>query len=288
MSGKSEHAKAVAGMLKSNMNSGQDDAIWGFIEGYSAYCDGLVAMANSDAIPAFGIASNIASILYSFKGKGPVLLDNPYFIGNGHGETDPSAKTAKYLKHRGYKDLGAKSASIAGAVGSVWTQVDVAGIGLHGNSVGSTACHLKMLADMARKSRKTGTVANWLELVIKMKVIKMTCRTSSLVGAAVPIPAVGLTTGIMAAAVATGAKLTLTKACSATALELHWRAKQEQFMSGSVLGGGTGGSVGPASRILWELFTKRGITRLLGKHDIAKIVNEPAGWMAIKDKLLLI
>ena len=59
-------------------------------------------------------------------------------------------------------------------------------------------------------------------------------------------------------------------------------------MSGKVLGADTGGSVGPASRIVWELFTKRGITRILGAYDIAAIVNEPAGWMAINDKLLLI
>jgi len=288
MSGKSAHAKAVAAKVQESMSSGSSDAVWGFIEGYSAYVDGVLAIADASPIPVCGIASNVASILSSCKGGGPILLDNPYFIGNGHGENDVSAKTAKYLKHRGYKDLGAKSAGIVGAVGSAWTQVDVVGIGLHGNASGSTAYHLKMLSEMARKSRRTGTVADWLELVIKMKVIKMTCRTSSLVGAAIPIPAVGMVTGILAAAIATGAKLTLTKACTATALELHWRAKQEQFMSGSVLGGGTGGSVGPASRILWELFTKRGITRLLGKHDIAKIVNEPAGWMAINDKLLLI
>jgi hypothetical protein len=32
-------------------------------------------------------------------------------------------------------------------------------------------------------------------------------------------------------------------------------------MSGTVLGKGTGGAVGPASRIVWGLFNKRGVTR---------------------------
>ncbi len=287
MSGKSYHAKAVAAEIQKKMSSNDGEAVWGFVEGYSAYVDGILAIGEVSEIPVAGVAVNIAKILQTAKDKEP-LLDNPYFVGNGHGENDNSVKTTKYLKHRKYKNLGASTASVAGAVGSAWTAVDVAGIGLHGNAVGSTAAHLKVLADMARRSRKTGTVAQWLDLVIRMKALKMTTRTSSLVGAAIPIPAVGITSGVISAAVATGAKLTLTKACTATAVELHWRAKQEQFMSSVVLGGSTGGSIGPASRIVWELFTKRGMTRLLGKYDIGGIISEPAGWMAIKDKLLLI
>ena len=148
--------------------------------------------------------------------------------------------------------------------------------------------HLVALAGMARKTRRGGTIADWLEIAIKMKSIKLATRGAGLAGASIPIPAAGITTGLIAAATATGAKLTLSKACVATALEIHWRARQEQFMSGTALRAGTGGSVGPASRIVWELFTKRGITRLLGKYDIDAIVQEPAGWMAISDKLLLI
>jgi len=74
----------------------------------------------------------------------------------------------------------------------------------------------------------------------------------------------------------------------AVANEIHWRASQEQFLSGTVLGKGTGGAVGPASRIVWELFVKRGMTRILGKYDVDALVSEPAGWHAISDKLLLI
>lgn len=49
-----------------------------------------------------------------------------------------------------------------------------------------------------------------------------------------------------------------------------------------------GPDAGPASSIIWEIFTKRGATRLLGKYDVAALIREPAGWMAIADKLLLI
>lgn len=285
MPGKSEHARRVAREFQAKLGSSDKETVaWAFVEGVAAVLDGV------NQVPIVGPASNLAKMIVSVaKGSGAnEMLDNPYFIGNGHGEDDPSSVTAKYLKGRMAKGLVGGGASIVGAVGSVWTAVDVAAIGMHTNAVGTTAVHLGVLADMYRKSRKGGTVANWLELVVKMKSIKLTARTTSLVGVCIPIPAAGITTGLIAAAVAAGGKLTLSKACVATSIELHWRAKQEQFMSGKVLKADTGGAVGPASRIVWELFTKRGITRILGKYDIAAIVDEPAGWMAINDKLLLI
>lgn len=285
MPGKSEHAKKVAREFQIQVGSSdKETVVWAFVEGVAAVLDGV------NQVPIVGPASNLAKmIVATAKGSGAnEMLDNPYFVGNGHGEDDPSAVTAKYLKSRFRKGLAGSGASVVGAVGSVWTAVDVAAIGMHGNAVGTTAVHLGIFADMYRKSRKGGTVAEWLEIVVKVKTVKLTVRTTSLVGACIPIPAAGITTGLIAAAVAAGGKITLSKACAATAIELHWRAKQEQFMSGKVLGAATGGSVGPASRIVWELFTKRGITRILGAYDIAAIVNEPAGWMAINDKLLLI
>ncbi|NPD69847.1 hypothetical protein HN018_22140 (plasmid) [Lichenicola cladoniae] len=49
-----------------------------------------------------------------------------------------------------------------------------------------------------------------------------------------------------------------------------------------------GAAAGPASGIVWEIFTKRGATRAFGPYDIQALVKEPAGWMALADKLLLI
>ncbi|VUD41420.1 hypothetical protein TDB9533_00484 [Thalassocella blandensis] len=288
MASKSYHAKAVSAEIQNKLKtSNSSDVIWGFVEAYSTALDGALSIKELCPVPATGIALSVLKVVLASKSGAASLIDNPYFIGNGHDE-GTSPKTAKYLLNRNYKDIGANSASIAGAVTSVWTAVDVPGIGLHANATGCTAAHLKVFSNMARRSRCTGTISQWLDVVIKMKLLKATARGSSLVGASVPIPAAGITTGIISTAISTGAKLTLTKACTATALELHWRAKQEQFMSGSVLGKGTGGSVGPASRIVAELFTKRGMTRLLGKYDTMAIINEPAGWMAINDKLLLI
>ncbi|WP_419730310.1 hypothetical protein [Lichenicola sp.] len=56
----------------------------------------------------------------------------------------------------------------------------------------------------------------------------------------------------------------------------------------SILGSRGGAGAGPASGIFWEIFTKRGATRAFGKYDIQALVKEPAGWMALADKLLLI
>ena len=257
--------------------------MWAFIDGFGAVLDGVTP------VPIAGPLATLAgTIKAAHDGSGAnALFDNPYFIGNGHGEDDPSDYTRKYMKNRLKKSLAAGGASIAGAVGSVWTQVDVAGIAMHGNATGTTSAHLAVFANQARKVRKGGTLAQWLDVLVKMKSIKLTARGASLIGSAVPIPAAGITTGVIAAAVAAGGKLTMSKACVATSLELHWRVKQEQFMSG-VFGGGSGKGVGPASAMVYELFTKRGMTRLLGKYDVDRIIAEPAGWNAINDKLLLI
>ncbi len=283
---KSQHARAVYRAIEQAQSSGGDSEMvaWAVVETVASIVD------NVRGVPFVGpIAGAVSAIRTAAQGSGAnSLIDNPYFVGNGHGEDDPSKITQKYMKGRLAKNLGASGASIVGAVGSVWTQVDVAGIAVHGNATGCTVAHLAVLRSLSAGLRRGGTLDQWMTVLIKMKALKLTTRTASLVGSAVPIPAVGITTGLIAAAVATGTKLTMSKACLATALELHWRTRQEQFMSGVVLGKGTGGSVGPASQMVYELFTKRGITRILGKHDVDAIVHEPAGWNAIFDKLMLI
>ena len=50
----------------------------------------------------------------------------------------------------------------------------------------------------------------------------------------------------------------------------------------------TGATAGPGSAIFWEIFTKRGATLAFGSYDIAALVREPAGWLALADKLTLI
>lgn len=281
---KSERARQVYREVEQKMQSNDADAvIWAVVDTVGAILDGV------NNIPVVGPVASVGKLIKAAVdgSGGNELIDNPYFIGNGHGEDDASLYTQKYMKGRMAKNMAAGGASIVGAVGSVWTQVDVAGIAMHGNSTASTAVHLKMLADMSKKVRSGGTLEAWLNVLLKMKSLKLTVRGTSLIGSAVPVPAVGITTGVIAAAVSTGTQLTMSKVCVATALELHWRTFQEQAISGG-LGGARGKSAGPASRMVYELFTKRGVTRLLGKHDVDQIMHEPGGWHAISDKLLLI
>ncbi|MBE7210245.1 MAG: hypothetical protein INR65_04435 [Gluconacetobacter diazotrophicus] len=43
-----------------------------------------------------------------------------------------------------------------------------------------------------------------------------------------------------------------------------------------------------ADAIVREIFTKRGATRLFGAYDVDALIDEPAGWLALADKLMLI
>ena len=226
---KSAHAKAVYKEVAQKMGNSNnpEEVIWAVIDTVGAILDGV------NSIPIVGPVANVAKVIKTaVDGSGAdSLIDNPYFIGNGQGEDDPSTYTKKYMKNRMAKNIAAGGASVAGAVGSVWTAVDVAGIAMHGNATGTTAAHLAIYADMAKKVRKGGTLAQWLDILIKMKSLKLKVRGTSLVGSAMSVPAVGITTGLIAAAVATGTKLMLPKACVATAVELYWRTWQKQFMS---------------------------------------------------------
>lgn len=283
---KSGHAKAVEAQIRSKMsNSNAQTVVWAFVEGVATAIDGSLGLAGIDSHGGAGISNSVIG-LYRSASSSTSLLANPYFTGNGHGDNDASSATANYLKWRKYKSMASTVSGIGGGAASLVTVINVPSVGTNASAFGTTAVHFKQLADMARSSRKTGTVAQWLDLVARLKAIKLTKRSISIVGGTVPLPGLGMATGLIGTAMSTGVKLTLSKACVATALELHWRAYQEQFMSGTALGCGTG-AVGPASKIVWELFTKRGISRILGKHDVNAIVKEPAGWMAISDKILL-
>ncbi len=257
-----------------------DDAFWAVMDVTAAICDGA-----SD-IPIVGIVSGAVGALYgAMKDAKPEMVPNPWFIWNGHDE--PSyAYTKKYLRNRNLKNLASGLLGSAGSAGSIATQVDVAGIMIHGNAVASTAMHMIKLKAIGAGYKRSETITSWVDLLMKMKAFKAGIRGTQFAGAAIPIGAIGITTGVIAAGVKLGVKLTQTKACLATASALHWRAYQEQAISGGLLG--KRGQVGPASKILYEIFEKRGATRIFGKYEVDKIIKEPSGWMCVNDKLMLI
>jgi hypothetical protein len=248
-----------------------------------------VLAANLDDIPLFGNINAAVQSLYSIfkarKASGIPVVPNPWFVMNGHEERDNHV-SQRYLHSRAWKSVGATALSMAGTAAEAVTVVNVGEIGNQVNAIGSTGAHMYRLNQIAKSYKGSVTISEWLTLVQKMKAAKLAIRAGSLGGSFIPICGDCLV-GNLSALAKLGIKVTMTSACMTTAAAIHWRAFQEQQMSGG-LGRGTGRKVGPASRIFWEIFTRRGVTRLFGKYDIDALVKEPAGWMALSDKLMLI
>lgn len=214
-----------------------------------------------------------------------VAPHNPRFVQNGHGGGSPV--TVKYLKGRAGKQIGGSAIAFTGSMGAQVTQVDVAGLLQHGNSIGSTLAHMKMFSDIAKGYPRSETVQAWINTCMIAKKAKLAVRSTDLAGAAIPIGAVGIGTAIASAIAKAGVRLNYGTVICRCAMELHWRAKTELVLSG-VTRAPAGKANGPASTILFELFRRRGATRIFGRYEVAKIINEPGGWVAVKDKLLLI
>ena len=241
-----------------------------------------------------GLANDTGQLLYSIlkasKKGGKPPIPNPWFVMNGH-EDRPNKYSVSYLEGRKWKSIGGSAFSIAGTLASSHTAgINVADIISHGNALTSTGIHLAKLIAIAddKKFRKSETIQGWLRIIMAMKMMKMGVRTTGLIGGVVPgasIPA-----GIASIVAKKGIKLSMNNVCLTTAAAIHWRAYQEQQLSGSNrFGGVLGRNVGPASRIYWEIFTRRTATFLFGgRYEIAQLVNEPCGWLALHDKLMLI
>jgi hypothetical protein len=240
---------------------------------------------------SFGALNTACQTLYGVIKAGSdadsLLVPNPWFVLNGHEDRD-NAISQRYLQSRAFKSIGGSALSLAGTGASAGTMgINVADIAIHTNALGSTAAHMVGLIAIARdmKHRQSVTIQDWLKLVLAMKTAKAGLRAGSLVGGIVPGAA--LPAGLATTVAKLGIKLTMTTACLTTAASIHWRAFQEQKISGG-LGLGKGGGIGPSSRIYWEIFTRRGVTRLFGKYDIDAMVHEPGGWLPLHDKLMLL
>lgn len=259
----------------------REDILWAVVDATAATIDG--ATGTSIAGVVAGGLQNLTDTVRHNQRRG--MTPNPWFVFNGH-DDQASPYTQKYLRNRGRKAIAGGLIGMAGAGASTATQVDIAGILQHSNAVGSTSAHLVKLYNMSKAYKQSQTLSGWFDMLIKMKSIKAGVRGTQLVGSSIPIGGVSIATGIAAAAGKLGIKLHYTNVCLMTAADLHWRAFQEQAISGGLLG--KTGKVGPASNMIYELFTRRGVTRVFGKYEVDKLIREPNGWMAIADKLLLI
>lgn len=261
----------------------KEDIVWAVLEAVSSVIDGATGMAI--ASPLVGGLETLRSTIQA-KGEvhGVATTPNPWFILNGHDEGDTKA-TQQHLRNRTLKSIGGGAIAVGTAIASAATYVDIGGILQNANALGSTGAHIYKLKAIADSYKQSRTISGWIAVLIKMKAMKAGIRGTQLAGSAIPVPAVGAVAGVLAAGAKLGVKFTMTKVCLMLSADLHWRAYQEQVVGGAF---GGKGKIGPASKIVYELFTRRGATRIFGKYDVDKFIKEPCGWMAISDKILLI
>lgn len=170
---------------------------------------------------------------------------NPLFVSHGHSRGDlksESPATLKFLERRRVKDLGGNAVSIAGSVSVAASlgalPVNAVAIAKQANATISTAAHLTKLKILAREIDAQGgsaergvTLSELVREVIKVKAHKSGIEGSKLVAESIPL-AGGIVTGSLnasASAVKTFDKAYHAKNCAKLALEIHWRAYQEQF-----------------------------------------------------------
>lgn len=94
------------------------------------------------------------------EAENAVVPANIRFVENGH--SGPSPRTINYLQGRAGKQIAGSGIAFVGSATSQYTQVDVAGIAQHGNAVGSTLAHMKMLHGIAKRYPRSKTVQSWI------------------------------------------------------------------------------------------------------------------------------
>lgn len=280
---------AATGSGSSYSQSDYENEVWAFVY---ATCDADITYGGKP--PSSAIKRLLArGKTMAKRAFGFDLVPNPFFVLNGICEADDegSSTTASYLRGRLGKSLASSAQSLTTGSLKAFTVVDPTTMAVAGASIGSTIAHCVMLGNIAKKWRNSTTITGWIQCLLALKMAKLGHKTLAIVSASIPYLPPGTSTAIEALAklpslAGVGESVAVSIAGGAVirrvAIELHWRAYREQVLARG------GGAVGPASAILVELFTKRTQTRLLGKHDIDGLIKEPAGWMAINDKISLL
>jgi hypothetical protein len=191
---------------------------------------------------------------------------NPRFVANGH--DGASRVTLAYLRSRAIKNVTSATLEGESTLAAMVIQVDVVGTGKAANALGSTVVHMLQLKAIGAAYRQSETITGWIEVVLRAKALKAGIRSADLAGAAIPIGALGLGMSVATAITKAGVQLTMGTLITRVAMELHWRAFAETAMSPIPA---RGKPVGPASAILYELFRKRGVTRMFGQYDVASL-----------------
>ncbi|KHN50322.1 hypothetical protein [Aeromonas hydrophila] len=274
-------------LAAANEGVDRNELLWACANASTALVDALAQL------PILNTSCTAVQELYNLINDHPATdIPNPWFVWNKMDE-DSSPATCCYLKIRGYTNAASSLTSAVSGIGSLVTVVDIGSLAQNSNASVSTMAHLKQLVDIAKKHRESATIQSWLEVIIAMKNMKLAVRGGQLSAAALTaVPVLSIAMSIIGGTIATctklGIKLRFTNVCRLIAMELHWRARQETAIL-ECQRENKGKGAGPAREILFELFQRRGVTGFIwGKHDIEKLIKEPAGWMAIADKLLII
>ncbi|CAD5201077.1 hypothetical protein [Pseudomonas sp. FEN] len=251
---------------------------------YSFKMDSLImdtALALSGVIP-HGLGACVAPVVGSYKMGQPTsaLVDNPYFVVHGI-DGSASSKTKHLLRHRKVRNYAQSFTGTAAVVGSMVLPVNPYALMREGSSAGASAVHLYHFAEMARNCRQSNTLCRWLDLLKLMKTHKLLNRGVGFGLAAVPGGvSLGISVPVKLCLLAknTGVLAQESALCKVIAMELHWRAYQEQSLAN-----GSGG--GPATAIIRELMTRRGVMGGFS-HNYPALIREPAGWNAFVAKIM--
>ncbi|EDM1757196.1 hypothetical protein AH553_18785 [Salmonella enterica subsp. diarizonae] len=264
----------------------KSEIFWAIADSGTALIDTLTD------IPIFNVTTTIVQELYSLINDHPVMpVPNPWFVWNQH-DDNTSPETIKYLQKRGYVSAASSAIAIAGAGGALVTCIDLGVVGQGGAACASRMKHLAGFRDIAAKYKESATIQSWLDVLITMKNLKLAVRggqVSVAVLSAVPVlsTALSIIGSSLSSAAKLGINLKYSNVCRYTAMDLHWRAMQETILLETFSRGKD--DSGPARTILFELFERKGLTGFVwGKHHVDQLIKEPAGWMAIADKLLII
>ncbi|NWB84085.1 hypothetical protein [Pseudomonas gingeri] len=250
---------------------------------YSFKVDSLImdtALALSGLIP-HGTGAAVAPLVGSYKmgQASSVLVDNPYFTVNS--VERPSPKTKHLLRHRKVRNYVQSFTGTAASLGSMALPVNPYALIRDGSSAGASIIHLYRFTEMARNCRQSRTLSQWFELLKLMKSHKLFNRGVGFSLAAIPggvSLAVSIPIKLCLMAKNTGVLAQESALCKVIAMELHWRAYQEQSLL-------KGSGSGPATAIVRELMTRRGVMGGFS-HNYQALIQEPAGWNAFAAKIM--
>jgi hypothetical protein len=272
------------------------DSLSGFIEVAAAFLDDAFgdALGQAVAVPGAGGLEAIYALYKGYIEQGGVeALPNPYFSANGiEGNVCARGSVKKYLKSRQRKQGWSKLISAGSAASSFATGgISIGETAQYTHSLASTGTHIYKLRAIASEKWRIGPKYRAIiDFLVKMKIVKAGMKAGQWIGAAVPcIPGGGLMAGVVVPLAALTTKVTWGKVAVAMSIDLHWRAFQEMQVMG-----GYGGAfqwkadqLGPAFRIISELFTVRGVTKAFWRYEVRDLVSDPIGWAAIYDKIML-